>query len=213
MIIGGLIMHHAFQDFIDALEHSTDAVALRTALSKAAENLELPNFAYLGFTDNAAAQEKPLLIATYPVKWTDHYFEEQYERVDPVVSVARSNLLPFHWSQVEFGGRLTKKQAQLFDEASEFGIEHGFTIPIHDGPRRVATLNFATDQKLTDFHKNVTQHRHILHLMSIYFHAHVRRKSQCTPPPGSHGLSLATQRAAVTLLDIDPQWRMDGLCR
>src|SRR5271156_932822 len=76
-------MHRVFQSFIDGLAASGDAETLRTVLAEAGAALDLSCFAYLSLPSRKGGA--PELISTYPVKWTDHYLRQSYERLDPVI--------------------------------------------------------------------------------------------------------------------------------
>lgn len=167
-------MHRVFQTFIDRLAESGDATALRAAMSEAAAAVDLHSFAYLSVPSEPGA--KPGLISTYPAGWTRYYLQNHYERVDPVVTQARRSLEPFEWGPEAGGMRLARRQQQFFDEAAEFGIRCGFTIPIHDGRGPIAAVTFATDIRRPAFRDCVEKHGRVLQLMAMYFHAHARRK-------------------------------------
>ena len=68
-------MHRVFQAFIDGLAASGDAARLRTVLANAGAALDLSCFAYLSLPSRRG--DTPELISTYPVKWTDHYLQQQ----------------------------------------------------------------------------------------------------------------------------------------
>src|SRR6266478_5995250 len=55
-------------------------------------------------------------------------------------------------------GMVSPAQRQLLDEASQFGIRFGFTVPIHDGRGPIAALTFAVDQRKTPFEACVNSH-------------------------------------------------------
>src|SRR5208282_4995266 len=98
----GESVQRAFQELVDRLGRARDAEDFREALCRTAENLQLPKFAYLGL----AAGEPPLLIATYPTQWTDHYIASRYDRIDPVISAASAKLLPFKWGGPAYSASL-----------------------------------------------------------------------------------------------------------
>jgi len=125
--------------------------------------------------------DAPELISNYPVSWTDHYLREHYERVDPVIVEALKATEPFEWGQEFTVKGLSKPQRALLDEAVQFGIRCGFTVPVHDsrGPVAavtVAAVTFAADERRPTFQRCIEQNRSVLQLMAVYFHAHARRR-------------------------------------
>lgn len=167
-------MHRIFQAFIDGLATSGDAESLRSVLAEAGAALDLSCFAYLSLSSRKGGA--PELISTYPVKWTDHYLQQNYERLDPVIIEAFATPEPFEWGHEFSGRRLSKLQHGLLDEAAQFGIRCGFTVPIHDPRGPIAAVTFAADERRATFQRCIEQHRHVLQLMAMYFHAQARRR-------------------------------------
>jgi LuxR family transcriptional activator of conjugal transfer of Ti plasmids len=167
-------MHRVFQAFIDGLAASGDAEHFRTVLADAGAALDLSCFAYLSMPSRRG--DAPELISNYPVKWTDHYLRKHYERVDPVIVEALTATEPFQWGQELTTKRLSKPQCALLDEAAQFGIRCGFTVPLHDSRGPVAAVTFATDEHRPSFQRCIELNRSVLQLMAMYFHAHARRR-------------------------------------
>ncbi|WP_349509931.1 LuxR family transcriptional regulator [Bradyrhizobium sp. LTSP857] len=148
---------------------------LRAGMTEAAVALDLRCFAYLIVPKRAIDQ--PGLISSYPPSWTEHYLRNHYERLDPVIVKALGGPEPFEWGMDVEPTRLSKSQQQLFDEAAEFGIRRGYTVPIHDGRGPIAAFTFATDEpRIAAFCRRIEKHRYVLQLMAMYFHVHARRK-------------------------------------
>jgi LuxR family transcriptional activator of conjugal transfer of Ti plasmids len=180
-------VHRIFRAFIDGLAASGDAESLRKVLAEASTALDLGCFAYLSLPSPKGGA--PELISTYPVKWTDHYLRQSYERLDPVIIEARATPEPFEWGHELSGLRLSKLQYELLDEAAQFGIRCGFTVPIHDPRGPIAAVTFAADERRATFQRCIEQHRHVLQLMAMYFHAHARRR--LTPNRVVDGVALS----------------------
>lgn len=167
-------MHHIFRSFIDGLAASRDADDLRTVFAEASTALDLNRFAYLSMQPRRG--DAPELISNYPVAWTDHYLRDHYERIDPVIVEALAATEPFEWGQEFTARRLSEPQCTLLDEAAQFGIRCGFTVPIHDSRGAVAAITFAADKRRPPFQRCIEQNRSALQLMAMYFHAHARRR-------------------------------------
>lgn len=167
-------MHRVFQDFIDSLASAHDAASFSEAMSAAANALELSCFAYLALPGRT--EGRPLLISTYPMEWTSHYVRSRYELIDPVIVQALQTAEPFQWGVGIQSSRKSPIQRRLLDEAAEFGIRVGFTVPIHDGHGPIAALTFAASEHSLAFENLTNSQARVLQLMAMYFHAHVRRK-------------------------------------
>jgi LuxR family transcriptional activator of conjugal transfer of Ti plasmids len=180
-------MHRVFQRFIDGLTASDNSDSFRAVLAKAGAALDLSCFAYLSLPSRRG--DSPELISTYPVTWTDHYLRQRYERIDPVIVKALATPEPFEWGREFPSTRLTKPQCTLLDEAAHFGIRCGFTVPIHDPRGPIAAVTFAADERRVTFQRCIEQHRYVLQLMAMYFHAHARRR--LTPNRVVDGVALS----------------------
>ncbi|MBB2735491.1 LuxR family transcriptional activator of conjugal transfer of Ti plasmids [Bradyrhizobium japonicum] len=141
-----------------------------------AKALDLSCFAYLALPQSPHG--RPELISNYPTDWTSHYLESRYQRIDPVIQSVLTSPEPFRWGFDLSNTCHSTLQQQMLDEASQFGIRCGFTIPIHDGRSPIAALTFASDQRSGPFETCVAHQSRVLQLMALYFHAHVRRKSR-----------------------------------
>jgi|SRR5579859_59141 len=167
-------MHRVFQVFIDLLSNAGDTDAFAETMAITATALDLSCFAYLALPQRP--NDRPLVISTYPENWVAHYVRNNYEQLDPVIRQALESPEPFRWGLDLPAIQIAPAQRIFLDEASEFGIRLGFTVPIHDGRGPVAALTFAAEQRRPQFERCIDTHGRVLQLMAMYFHAHVRRK-------------------------------------
>ncbi|HTQ33350.1 MAG TPA: LuxR family transcriptional regulator [Stellaceae bacterium] len=170
----GWFMHRLFQAFIDGLADSVTAQDLHRVLGQASAALDLSCFAYLSLP--ASRHQRPTLISNYPVTWTDHYLRRHYERVDPAISKVLATPEPFEWGPELAPRRLPEPQRLLLDEAAQFGIRCGFTVPIHDRRGPVAAVTFAADERHQRFERCIEEHGRVLQLMAMHFHAYAHRR-------------------------------------
>lgn len=167
-------MHRIFQNFIDLLSTAETFHDFSKAIADTARALDLSCFAYLALKRNT--KDEPLLISTYPSSWTTHYLRNNYQAIDPVIEEALKMPEPFQWGIDRNLQPLSAAQKELLDQAKQFGICCGFTVPIHDGHGPIAALTFAADMRRPQFEQRIDSYAHVLQLMAMYFHAHARRK-------------------------------------
>lgn len=167
-------MHRIFQTFIDRLSENVNLDSFRDTMADVGRAFDLQYFAYLSLPHRRG--DMPRLISTYPSNWTTHYLHNHYERFDPVIIQALTSPEPFEWGLGTNFKKMSAAQCELFNEASSFGIRRGFTVPIHDGRGPVAAFTFAADTGRSAFERSVKDHRCVLQLIALYFHAHARRK-------------------------------------
>lgn len=167
-------MQFVFETFLEHLYESVDEADFRKAMAGAAAELELLAFAYLSLPPQRSG--KPKLISNYPRSWIAHYLQNRYHKIDPVIMRARCGGCPFRWGSEICSLNQSQAQQRLFDEAVEFGICCGLTIPIVDRRGGVAALTFAADEPNPVFLRVAKRYQQALELMATCFHIHVRRK-------------------------------------
>jgi len=180
-------MDRIFRAFIDTLNGNPDIPALHSAMGDVAAALELNCFAYLFESQQADAHVK--LISNYPTAWTEHYLAKDYQQLDPVIDQATRQFEPFQWGRDCWSHDLGASQLQLLDEAAQFGIRCGVTIPIRDPQCRIAALTFAADQHHGPFSRSVERHLSLFRLLAVLFHSHAR--SRLAPSRCISGIQLS----------------------
>lgn len=84
----------------------------------------------LQFSPKDMDDKKPVIYATYDPKWVNHYHEQAYHLIDPVIRTGSKSKHPFLWSDSWKGLELTKQQRVFFNEAKDFGVGVGVGIPV-----------------------------------------------------------------------------------
>ncbi|WP_421950826.1 LuxR family transcriptional regulator [Pelagibacterium sp.] len=168
-------MQHVFEIFLEQLAESVDDIDLTRTMSSAAAALNLPIFAYLSLMPSAETGAR--VISNYPSRWTSHYLQSRYDRIDPVILRARCQECPFQWGKEHCGEDMSATQQQFLDEAAEFGIVSGLTIPIHDRRGNFAALTFAADEGDPASLRVVERYDQALQLMATCFHTVARAKT------------------------------------
>ncbi|UPJ76891.1 LuxR family transcriptional regulator [Bradyrhizobium sp. 187] len=180
-------MNRTIQTFIDRLIESRDHNALQQSMAEVAKALNLSSFAYLRLPKKEGGD--PKLISTYPPCWTTHYLQRRYEDMDPVVRHAMIHTQPFRWGPGSGPPVRSDSERELFEQASRFGIRHGYTIPIHDSRGEIAIITFAIDTNRAGFERSIRERGSVLEVIAWYFHAHARQK--LTPDRLIDGVTLS----------------------
>jgi DNA-binding CsgD family transcriptional regulator len=175
-------MNDIFEQFIQNLSAHESTPEIERLLRRTLDQYGFPCFAYLSFAQRDD-DDDTLALTTYPSSWVEQYRANRYDRIDPVVAHSITTTLPFAWSTERYDTTLSKKQKCFLQEASEFGIRHGVTIPIHDRQGKVATLTLADCDTRSAFDARVEQYRHQLHLIAIYLHAQLRHVTPACVTP------------------------------
>jgi DNA-binding CsgD family transcriptional regulator len=65
---------------------------------------------------------------------------------------------------------------RFFEEAGDFGIRYGYTVPLREGFTTVAALTFATDQSTKEYTNCIGTHGLLLDFAARCFHNQIRRR-------------------------------------
>lgn len=161
-------MRQSLIEFVDRLHNAVTVGEVERLLVDWCRNMGFGRtvFGYLPAGQGA----EPLLIGSYPQAWVSRYLEENYIRTDPVVERGMRNVVPFSWGFAEDRCTYTPPQLKLFDEADEFGISRGISVPVHGPEHSLSILSMATDEADQGFQKLVALNQNTVHLGCCYVH-------------------------------------------
>lgn len=168
-------MHeHIVDDFITDLQAVTTVDSARDLFTKTLHCLDVSHYAYLGLRFRGSGPRgRPFFITTYPQAWVEHYDRSNYLQVDPVMLDAPSRSTPLHWGTREHRKTVTPRQKKFLAEAAESGLNQGSAIPIHAAGGEFGLVSVAVDGTPRQFNTLMRNHQHQLHLLALYYHAHV----------------------------------------
>jgi LuxR family transcriptional regulator, activator of conjugal transfer of Ti plasmids len=181
-------VERACHEFVDSVHTAITEADFQRIAERTAHELGFRWFAYFG--RRACA---PFLISSYPKSWTDYYFHERYQDIDPVLHHARAPSRAFLWDGREARAARSAKERRLFDDALSFNIRTGLTVPIVAGFGRVAAFTLAVEDRSPGLDRLVENAKDLLQLIGLTYHAHVDAKIGDVLLPDQAG-SLLTQR-------------------
>ena len=164
----------SIEPFLERLRTLQDLDSIYEALSTQLSDLGFSSFAY-HVVRPPGGQWARRVLSSYPWSWLVHYDEADYANVDPVVDGAARSMLPFKWDEILQGRRLSGKARRVFNEARDFGLRNGITVPIHGPEGGIATFNFSGDLGKAQLGDVWRAHRHDLHLIAHYAHDAILR--------------------------------------
>ncbi|HEY5238567.1 MAG TPA: LuxR family transcriptional regulator [Rhizomicrobium sp.] len=164
-------MHRVLQGYLDNLDNAGNHNQLRDAMTAMASGMGLHSYAYL--STPTTPSKKPRLISTYAEAWTTYYLDRRYETSDPVILRAYREFEPFDWGPDLADTRDCRATRDFFEEAANFGVRYGFTIPIHHWRGGHAAVTFAAGRRSADYRKSIRHNARALQLIAYHFHAHV----------------------------------------
>lgn len=191
-------------DLTSELLWADDIASAQQAFRRFAQELGVDFYVY---GNTRPGMDHPYLDSTYPQAWLAHYMANRYQYIDPVVQEAQRSHLPFAWRfLVNRPGGLTAAQRKLFDEAAEFGIRDGFTIPFHTAEGCVAILSYAFTS-LEEL-KAVMAAQAQLKLLAVYYHTAIERLLDVDEPEDE--LSPIERQCLTAMAHGHSLWEISG---
>jgi DNA-binding CsgD family transcriptional regulator len=161
-------------DIIGELVRLQTCAELEGYLNTLCRKIGFDYFSYV-LTDRMQLGDEPdgrsMLASSYPSNWQERYRRRRYHQVDPVVTAGRRLRQPFLWGDAEYLHRLTPSDRQVFDEARDFGICVGYTMPVHGPNGECGLFSLAVREDGARCEDAVRESRHLLHVLGSEIHA------------------------------------------
>lgn len=145
------------------LDRATELSALQDSIVDLRDHFGVAHMVYHW----VSADGEQYGCGTYPQSWVQHYVEQEYLRIDPVIIGCFQRFHPVDWKALDW----SSKVAILFRaEAVQAGVgNQGYSIPIR-GPRgQFALFSISTDAKDAAWAEFTDKHRRDLLLCAHSF--------------------------------------------
>ncbi|PVA07187.1 helix-turn-helix transcriptional regulator [Thalassorhabdomicrobium marinisediminis] len=171
-------MQANLRQLLQTLDQATELSALQTSILALRDHFGVAHMVYHW----VCADGGQFGCGSYPPAWVQHYVDQGYLRIDPVVAACFRRAQPVDWKTLDWSG----KPARLVRaEALRAGLgTQGYTIPLH-GPQGQFALFSITDT--TDdprWARFIDRHRRDLLLCAHTFnHRAIAIEAQRLPAP------------------------------
>ena len=189
--------------FYDALQQFSTASSVEeiTALCRShCKQMGFDSFVYALRIPTQFTEARVIMLKGYLDAWLDHYWENGYAASDPAVIYCGKQIVPIEWH-----GLMYEKQslnAQVMNEAADFGLKSGLSMPIHSPHGELGILSLALDRNDAGARK-ITRHAlPYAQMLAGHIHEAVRR---ILVSPDSETPQDLTAREAECL-----RWAADG---
>lgn len=108
-------------------------------------------------------------LLTYPEVWQEHCVERGYDMLEPSVKPGPLQWSPLTWADVYKDPNIGHRERRIFDEAKEFGLRIGVTIPLPWLWPISATMSFVQTGTSGLSDSAITR----LHVAALVFHIKV----------------------------------------
>ncbi|TAK90200.1 MAG: LuxR family transcriptional regulator [Burkholderiaceae bacterium] len=109
---------------------------------------------------------REFVLSGYPKEWREHYIQQHYEMVDPTLLHSIRSYVPLHWS-VDL---MPRETGPLFEEAHDFGLKAGLSLPLHGANIQVAMLSLSSSAPAEKLQEHIVSTMPVAQLFSSYLH-------------------------------------------
>lgn len=95
---------------------------------------------------NKLQQESNIILADWPLGWAERYFSNGYLFVDPAIRRVTSDISPFMWNELAPLCRDDPMATRVMNEAGDFQLKCGFTVPLITLEGDIAGFSIAGDR-------------------------------------------------------------------
>ncbi len=172
-----MLLTNATFDFIDEIDRRDDISSLVDAFQGLIRKFGMLYFMVGNPDQPGVPRDDRLWATTWPEEWLNHWSDQKYLYVDPVVRYLLTENEPIRWSQTPGPG---ESGARVLDEAAaEFRMRDGFAVPVHSRDGSTVAVSMGTE------HYELGKRDEIcLRMASIYFHAKLERlRARVAVPP------------------------------
>ncbi len=162
-------------DFIEKSNQAKTTDDLAALFKRAISSHGYDYYAYGALTHSEQRSlSGPALLIDYPADWVEHYFNEQYLRVDPIMTRTPYMRRPYEWSELQ---NLDTEENKFMDEAKDANLIRGFCVPIHGPFGEVFAVSVSSDTK----DKCHTVLQDTLQILAVQFHSAYCRLNNLDP--------------------------------
>ncbi|WP_080635294.1 LuxR family transcriptional regulator [Pseudomonas asplenii] len=162
---------HTF-DLVREVENNMPGATATTyveVLNWALQKLEITRFAYV-YADSHSIDNGDISIhGNYPAEWVDTYRKRALYKCDPVMANAALTSSPFFWDSLHDPVRAPNK---VFEQSARYGIDQGFSIPIHEPGSAFGSLHLPCVEGDPDFARIIQSNLFLIQAISSIIHQH-----------------------------------------
>jgi LuxR family transcriptional regulator, quorum-sensing system regulator BjaR1 len=164
-------------EFIDELQSLTDPETIKAKILVELNKFGFSHFACTDLPQPGEALTDLWLIDEWNSEWSDRYLARNYVARDPMVHELFATSDPFRWKEVLKRREFDQADLRIVQEATEFGMNDGFVVPLHLNLGRSAVFTMAGPTSCLEDDRS----RAALHLIGIYAHARLRKLKPLPP--------------------------------
>ncbi|MEM7775608.1 MAG: LuxR family transcriptional regulator [Pseudomonadota bacterium] len=132
--------------FVGQLKNASDITSVFRTLTEAVSKFGFQHFLVTGVPLPGQTLSSQVLLSGWPTEWYHRYNDNNYVSHDPVARLIVRSTKPFAWSSLDVRTNASKLSRQVMNEAREFGMADGFTVPIYGYNGYQACVTMSADR-------------------------------------------------------------------
>ena len=167
-----------FQESLMAFAEAPNADEITHLLKRFCQELGFDNFIYALRIPTQFNESRVVMIKGFPDSWLDHYFQNAYYVQDPVVRYCSQHIVPIAWAnldKVDPAMRGDSESRRIMNEAGDFGLYTGISMPVHSPQGELGILSMTLDRRHPNALAIVETAQPYVQLLAGYLHEAVRR--------------------------------------
>ncbi|EKV30446.1 transcriptional regulator [Caenispirillum salinarum AK4] len=169
-------------DQLQILDRCTSIADVRRVTAQLAAEIGFTFPTYAMCLGPALRVQESTLVVNFPEGWANHYLNHGYDRIDPVVGMAKRGGAPFAISELP-ADILGEDQRRLLNEARDFAMHDGIIVPIRMAGG-VAVLSCVADGGARQRREVIEHQRAGVALLALAVHNACRRLFAESGDPG-----------------------------
>ena len=190
-------------------DQARDVDALTAILKSHCDRLGFDSFIYALRVPTRLSESTVHLIKGYPDEWLDRYFVRGYYDLDPVIAHASRRVVPARWQ--DLAPAAGSGARNVMNEATEFGLRSGLSMPIHSPRGELGILSFAHDRPTPRSTEIVDQALQQVQWLAGYLHEAARRVLGLTDPSSAARLTNRERECLRWAADGKTSWEIARL--
>jgi LuxR family transcriptional activator of bioluminescence operon len=195
-----------FHNSLFAFSNAADVDALFEICDRYREQLGFDTFTYALRVPTYFSDSRLVLISGYPEQWVDHYFEQSFNSIDPVILYCAQHIIPIQWKNLttsDENGRM-----RVMNEARDFGLKTGISMPIHSPHGELGVLSLALNHDGNEAGEITTRAMPYVQLIAGHLHEAVRRVSGLVNKVGEYELTAREKECLRWAADGKTSWEI-----
>lgn len=156
------------------------------------------------------SESRVVVINGYPDAWLERYWEQDYAQHDPVVAFCSQRTLPVLWKDLMMDKH--SLSAKVMNEAAEFGLKAGVSMPVHSPQGEMGILSCTLDNCSQKSNRELIQEAvPYVQLMASHLHEAVRRVLALAGTESREPLTFREQECLRWAADGKTSWEISQL--